>query len=148
MKIRTGIILMLFIAALWYLVESYTLVPAARTSSAEDQQIAPSIKTKEYADDGKNDVVFSVKVEQKGTLITVVSVGLNTHSVGLDDVDFGKNIWIEKDGKVSWPNAHVDEGGGHHRQSVLTFEYIPLPFSIVGKSIGGVDRRVLDIVQE
>ncbi len=78
-------------------------------------------------------------------------VGMNTHSVELDDYDLGE-LAILRDGTgneyqpVSWES----EPGGHHRSGTLVFslpdslrqgkaEYV----EVVIRSVAGIDERVL-----
>jgi hypothetical protein len=74
------------------------------------------------------------------------TVGLDTHSVGLDGIAFEKTVVFESpDGFEVVPLAvEQAKGSGHHREAVLVFPAVSQPGRgrIVVKDIGGVAERV------
>lgn len=70
-------------------------------------------------------------------------VSLNTHSVDLSEVNFGQDIFIEKDRSVYRPTEVETSGSSHHRSAVMSFPKTQTPFKVVGQRISGVEKREL-----
>ena len=89
------------------------------------------------------DVAVSVEYipQQANSDETTVVVALDTHSVNLDNVNFSRDVTVEKDGKVIKPIRIKEEGSGHHRKTQLTFPKTPLPFIIIVSNVSKVARR-------
>jgi hypothetical protein len=73
-----------------------------------------------------------------------VKVVLDTHSVGLDSVDFLRAVALRSaDGGDVAPTAvEASGGGGHHREAVLVFAAPAAgPVRLVVRGVGGVPER-------
>jgi hypothetical protein len=72
-------------------------------------------------------------------------VVLDTHSVALDSYDLKALSLVRDDtGKTYLPNAAENQGGGHHRQVILTFPKLSpeaKSLEMVIKDVAGVKER-------
>lgn len=74
-----------------------------------------------------------------------VSIALDTHSVGLDDIALESAVALRSADETDVAPVAVEQakGGGHHRQAVLIFPPISsASVRIVVKNVGGVSERI------
>ena len=95
------------------------------------------------SDDGAGKVTMTVEYKPgvSSDDEIVFEVFLNTHSVDLDAVDFGRDIVIRKDGTEHISLSSEISGQGHHQSAIVTFAKIEAPFEIIGKNIAGIEER-------
>ncbi|MDP2953771.1 MAG: hypothetical protein Q8O76_10700 [Chloroflexota bacterium] len=123
--------------------------PSGAQTGAKSTLKAPSNGLVQSHSGGAVDIEVEWGGEQNGNL--VFEVGMNTHSVDLDQYDLAKLATLRDDsGKEYRPVSWSAEPGGHHRSGTLTF---PIPDSVgqgkaryldlVIKDVAGVKERVL-----
>lgn len=118
--------------------------PVAADVNSSDQE-EPLRDNEIKSDDGAGNVTLTAQylVDQFDQDMLVFEVSLNTHSVDLDEIDFGRDVYLEKDGQKIDPLSFEASGVGHHRSAVLSFPRVEPPFKLVGVNIGGVAKREL-----
>ena len=113
--------------------------------------------TSETSQQASNPQKWETKTEEQGNVTIVVTpldlssqsaewkfdVGMNTHSVELDQDMVRSVVLVDDQGKEYKPTGWDGPVGGHHREGVLTFDTItPTPKSVELKisDIGSVIR--------
>lgn len=96
----------------------------------------------EKSDDGKNGVTFSAALLSSENNLTF-KVTVDTHSGDLSEVDFKRDIVLEKDGKTYFAYKTDIEGEGHHLEAEMSFPKVIPPFTLVAENIREVQRREL-----
>lgn len=145
MKNKTLIILVLTLAFFGAFLFFYRGILVKQKSSIinkENQQNKQTWETKTEEQASVTLVVTPIDLSQNSKEWKF-DVGMNTHSVELDQ-DMGKvTVLVDDQGKEYKPISWEGPAGGHHREGVLTFNQVtPIPKSIMLKisGIGNVVR--------
>ncbi|OGG18622.1 hypothetical protein A3D05_01970 [Candidatus Gottesmanbacteria bacterium RIFCSPHIGHO2_02_FULL_40_24] len=98
-------------------------------------------KNSQFQEQGNVSVSIKFLSEKSSPDTLFFSVSLDTHSVDLDQFNFGKNVLLEYQNSSGKPRDITLYGGGHHRQAELSFPQVPPPYKIIIKDLAGITRR-------
>lgn len=129
------VFLVIVTLAIWVVQGREEATPESNTITSGTKQ--------EKSDDGKNGVTFSAALLPNTDGNLTFKVKIDTHSGDLSQVDFKREVVLEKDGKTYSATSTSLSGEGHHLEAIMDFPIVEFPFTLVAENIRGIERREL-----
>ena len=141
MEMKTKVPILLFILLLLL---TFAIVVKQRNSVTNDElNRGENTAEIEKSDDGENGVTFSAVILADNESNLTIKAKIDTHSGDLSEIDFKRDVVLEKNGKTySAINATLG-GAGHHLEANWSFIKVATPFVLVAKNIREIPRREL-----
>lgn len=143
-KIITILSVLAFIGGFLIFYQSRPAVQKTPATSETNQQASNSQKWETKTDEQANVTVVVTPLDlSPQSAQWKFDIGMNTHSVELDQDMTKSVVLVDDQGKEYKPTGWEGPAGGHHREGVLTFNAItPAPKSVELRisDIGGVVR--------